>query len=107
MKRTRLRPVNPARRAKLYERNFGQHAQWIREQSCLVCASYYIKQTGPTVAHHARSRGAGGDRSHLVPLCQMHHQMLHDGNLTWPGRDELLVIAEVLWKRSPHREVAA
>ena len=72
MKRTRVNPVNATRRTETYARAFGDKADWIRAQPCCVpgCRRH------PSVAAHAIPRGMGsanGDASHLVPMCQLHH----------------------------------
>lgn len=70
-RKTRLAPVNRARRAKAYARNFGPRADSVRAMPCLVAGCRL-----PTVAAHARARGMGGakgDARELVPLCQPHH----------------------------------
>lgn len=70
-RKTRLAPVNRARRAKSYARNFGPRADAVRAMPCLVAGCRL-----PTVAAHARARGMGGakgDARELVPLCQPHH----------------------------------
>lgn len=80
-KRTRLRPVNPHRKAKLFAMQFGgpdyparDYSAWIRERPCLVvgCVS-----GDPVEAHHYISRGAGGKAQHLVPLCRACHRDVH------------------------------
>ena len=85
MKRTPLRrkvPVkatNPERRAKLLAKNYGTRAFAVRAMPCLCVATRYehtigaVGCDGDIVAAHARSRGAGGDRRGLVPLCHLHH----------------------------------
>lgn len=49
---------------------------------CVVCHCY-----GTTVAHHIKTKGAGGDDSveNLIPLCTSHHQEIHN-----IGRDSML-----------------
>ena len=70
-RRARLRPINAARRAKAYARNFGPRADAIRSMPCLVPGCPH-----PSQAAHSRARGmggCGGDRRELVPLCAVHH----------------------------------
>jgi hypothetical protein len=72
VKRTRIKPTNPERRAETYAKAFGDKATWIRAQPCCVpgCRRH------PSVAAHAIARGRGsvkGDARHLVPMCQPHH----------------------------------
>jgi hypothetical protein len=97
---TRLAPVNRKRRAKVFERNFGQRAAEVRSLGCIVGAklgrelddqptfghklavAVYHQESGQACdfggaqAAHARARGMGGckgDRRDLVPLCHRHH----------------------------------
>jgi len=46
---------------------------------CLVC-SYKTS----TVAHHVKTKGAGGDdvEENLMPLCHIHHAEIHQLSLT-------------------------
>ena len=40
---------------------------------------------GDVVAHHVKSKGAGGkDRGNCIPLCALHHREWHDkGRISW------------------------
>jgi hypothetical protein len=70
-RRTPLRKRNPKRRARLYARNFGAHADTIRALPCLVLGCQRRAE-----ACHARPRGMGGANGSwrdLVPLCREHH----------------------------------
>lgn len=72
MKRTRIKPVNPERRAKTYARAFGDKADWIRAHPCCVPGCRKM----PTVSAHAIAQGRGawkGNADHQVPMCQPHH----------------------------------
>jgi hypothetical protein len=92
-----LRPVNPKRRRNLYARNFGAYADLIREMPCCTCGA-----PGPSDPHHARSRGAGGDRRDLCPLCRDCHRILHQiGRATFEARHgvDLATVAAALWER--------
>src|SRR5690606_3775495 len=94
---TRIRPVNPARRRARYARDFGAYAETIRALPCSVCGA-----PGPSDPHHVRSRGAGGDRRDLVPLCRTHHREYHDvGRRTFEARRgvDLAQVAAELWER--------
>jgi hypothetical protein len=66
---------NEKRRAKRYARDFGTRAEAVREMPCLVCGHV------PSEPAHVRSRGAGGDRRSVVPLCGPfaggHHREQH------------------------------
>lgn len=71
MRRTALRRANPERKAKTYERNFGDRGALVRAMPCLVRGCHL-----PTQAAHAVARGMGGakgDKRMLVPLCANHH----------------------------------
>ena len=74
-RRKRLRPRNPERRVELYERAFGDRGELVRAMPCLLLGSGCW---GPIEAAHVRSRGAGGTRRDLVPLCARHHREQHD-----------------------------
>jgi hypothetical protein len=70
-RRTPLRQVNRARRAKIHARNFGDAAVVVRSMPCLV-----VGCREPAEAAHARARGMGGVKGSsrdLVPLCRAHH----------------------------------
>lgn len=67
MKRTRLKPVNRKRRAKLFAEDFGGKAylEFIHGLECAACGS----PCEYTEAAHLTSRGAGGKVDVVVPLC--------------------------------------
>jgi len=72
VKRSRLNPRNPERRAKTHEAAFGEKGAWIRAHPCCVPGCW----RSPIHAAHAIARGRGsakGDLRHLVPLCWLHH----------------------------------
>src|SRR5690606_17013826 len=94
---TPIRRVNPRRRRKRYARDFGDYAVTVRALSCCVCDA-----SAPSDPHHVKSRGAGGDRRDLVPLCRTHHREYHDvGRRTFEARHgvDLAAIAADLWKK--------
>jgi hypothetical protein len=75
-----MKKVNEERRAKLEERNFGQHGAWIRTRRCVVEEHAHptlkIPCMGRIVACHLIPRGMGGcngDRFSLFPACELHH----------------------------------
>lgn len=73
MKRSRLKPVNPERRAETHAVAFGAKGTWIRAHPCIVHGCW----RHPIHAAHAIARGRGsakGDKRHLVPLCWLHHR---------------------------------
>lgn len=76
-RRTRLKPVNPKRRAKSWAKNFGPKRAWIVEQDCVVPGCW----RRPVDPSHVRSRGARGTSADLVALCsglEGHHREQHD-----------------------------
>lgn len=79
-RKTRLRPRNPARAARLHQRNFDggiDHDSFARRQPCCLCWRSSKQQT-PTQSAHVRSRGAGGDWTSQIPLCNSHHREQED-----------------------------
>ena len=72
MRRSRVRPVNLARARRKYDRNFGDKADWIRSMDCLRCG--FPPYDHAIQAAHVKCRqmgGCGGDKRHLVPLCDV------------------------------------
>lgn len=53
-----------------------------RQLNCIACLP--VKNNNDTVAHHIKSRGAGGDdiSSNLMPLCVKHHAEVHTYGLS-------------------------
>jgi len=106
-RRSFLHAVNPERKAKLYERNYGEKADWIRSLPCLVCGAR------PCDAAHVKSRGAGGTSADLVPLCHAHHMEQHAiGVCTFEARYDVDLTLEAhdfhsQWESQWEREAAA
>jgi len=73
VKRSPLKRSNPKRRKKLYEKQFGERGDRVREMPCLVGSDC----SGPIQACHVVSRGAGGTRRDLISLCSHHHHQQH------------------------------
>lgn len=88
-RRTRLRPVNPSRKAKLYARNFGEWADVIRGLPCVTCGV-----GPPSDPSHTRTRGAGGDLKTIVPMCRACHQHFEEHPLELK---KLRPVAAALW----------
>jgi hypothetical protein len=87
--RARVNPVNSKRKRERHARNFGAEAEAVRGLPCLVC------QETPCDPAHVTSRGAGGGRFDLVPLCRMHHDEQHaQGAVTFETRKRLDLRAE-------------
>lgn len=72
-RKTRLAPVNPKRAAARRAEAFGERGEAVRAMACVVGQGC----RGRIHAAHARSRGAGGTRRDLVPLCELHHREQH------------------------------
>lgn len=120
-RKTRLRSVNRRRQAKKYERNFGQHSDWIRSHACCACGRPE-SDTMTIQAAHAKARGmggCGGDKTDLVPLCFDCHLRETEGHLIVavvqfvPGTPPELHPTETIhlndaaalfWRQSPHYE---
>lgn len=91
--RKRLPRSNRKRRARRYEENFGERADAVRAMPCLLDGLGGCR--GPTEPAHVKSRGAGGNRRHLVPLCSGHHAEQHAcGILTFQERHGLDLAAK-------------
>lgn len=92
--RTKLRAVSAERQAARYEKAFGSYSDLIRQMSCLTCGR------SPVDPHHVHSRGAGGDKSTLCPLCRSCHDVLHSiGRQSFERKYEIDLEAEAaeLW----------
>jgi len=80
VKRSRLNPVNRARRQREFARAYGSKArvQWVQSLACLHCLAR------PSENAHTPSRsgmGRKGDASTIVPLCSACHRRLHQVGL--------------------------
>lgn len=99
-RRTPLRPVNPERAAKKYERNFGAYAEVIRRQPCAVpgCRS---RKSEPAHVKPRGMGGCGGAKRDLVPLCRRHHREQEGRTSAFQARYslDLTALAASLWAR--------
>jgi hypothetical protein len=100
-RRKRPRPWNPERRAWLQEIQYGDHAKTVRSLPCCVCG-----HRPPSFAHHYKTRGSGGTKRHLTPLCLVHHDAVHlMGRVNFEScyGVNLEAVAKELWekRRSP------
>lgn len=84
-RKTRINPVNRKRKRERYEAAYGEggeYGAWIRTLPCLL--AHTGRCEGPMrAAHCARTRGAGGDWSDIVPMCQLHDQRWEQGRTTF------------------------
>lgn len=83
----------------MYERNFGDWSDQIREMPCWWC-----ERPGPSDPAHADARGmggAGGDKTVLLPMCRDCHALYDDYKL---GVDHDQAIADA---KELHRRLAA
>lgn len=75
MKRSRLRPSNPRRRKREFERAYGSEArvEWMRAQPSVVSGRT------PCVNAHVKTGGMGrkADAAWIVPLTHEEHEELH------------------------------
>ena len=78
-------PVNRKRKAKRYAEQYGERGARVRWMPCL-CYPALEPCFGPIEAAHVKSRGAGGDRRSLVPLCRAHHSESHSYGIETFGR---------------------
>lgn len=78
LRRGPLRPINRERRLESYAQAYGDRGELVRAMPC-ICRGNECR--GPTEAAHVKSRGAGGTRRDLVPLCSRHHRRQHDHGL--------------------------
>jgi hypothetical protein len=85
-----LKASNPARKRKRYAEAFGDYADVIRGLPCCVCQA-----PPPSDPHHVRSRGAGGTKRDLIPVCRTCHTLIHSGH--GPDRESLARVAADLW----------
>lgn len=113
-RKTRLKSVNRERAAKRKARDFGEYAEWIREQWCVMLGwtSTYRRIPARKPAHgcwtfteaaHVKSRGAGGHAEcNLIALCtRCHGELHHVGRKSFEAKYgiQLGAIAADLWGR--------
>lgn len=67
---------NRKRQASAFARAFHSKAR-VAFVKALPCTLDSGACAGPMHNHHTRSRGAGGDFTTIVPLCQLHHDVVH------------------------------
>lgn len=88
-----LRRQNRKRAAKRRAEDFGERGAAVRAMPCLIASKHTCG--GAIEAAHAKSRGAGGDRRHLVPLCSLAHREQHDrGVATFQTKHGVNLLAE-------------
>jgi hypothetical protein len=64
---------NRKRSAAALDQDFGEEAKTVRALPCLVAGCLAC----PSEPAHVKSRGAGGGRFDIVPLCHAHHREQH------------------------------
>lgn len=85
-RKSKLRPRNPDRAARLFTRAYGsgERVEWIHSHPCVTCGRHL---EGRMHASHVRSKGAGGDADDVVPQCwRCHHAYETEGRLTFERR---------------------
>ena len=88
-----MRRQNRKRAAKRRAEDFGERGEAVRAMPCLIAAQHTCG--GKMEAAHAKSRGAGGDRRHLLPLCSRAHREQHDrGVLTFQTTYQVDLLVE-------------
>ena len=76
MKRTRIKKKGK-RRFKGPKYEDPEYLKLIEALPCTVFTTYGCM--GDVVAHHVRTKGAGGkDKGNTIPLCFLHHSEWHD-----------------------------
>ncbi len=73
-RRSPVNPINRERRAKLYAKQFGSHADLIRALPCAACG-----HEPPSHPHHVTTRGASGNAEQQIPLCAPDPRMGYEG----------------------------
>lgn len=71
-RKTRVKPRNAKRLAKLRAQQFAEQSDICRALPCLLCSA-----PPPSEPHHASARGMGGVKGldrHVIPLCLVHHR---------------------------------
>ena len=78
MRRTRINKINAARRSRRFKKHYWSEGYVIaiKTMPCTVC------RARPSHAHHVKTKAAGGDYTHLVPLCPTHHHELHNSGVS-------------------------
>lgn len=87
-----LRPVNRERKKKRRERDFGDKADFIREQPCDTCGA-----PPPSDPSHYPSRGAGGTKENLFPQCRDCHDEMHHYGVETFLAERLIQPKDVEW----------
>lgn len=71
----RAAPIRAKGKRRFPKGEDAAYLDWIRQHLCLLAGRGC---SGAVVAHHVRSRGAGGvDQGNTVPLCDGHHREGH------------------------------
>lgn len=85
MKKTPVNPVNRKRRRRLFLEQYGEsYGDWIRSMPCIGCGRLDEIQ-----ASHVQSKGAGGKKDSLVPMCFDCHSEYGRGRHTFERRHDI------------------
>ena len=112
-RKTRIRPVNRARAAKRFARNFNrdEYVAWTNEHCCLFCGRH---DETIRCAHILHSRGAGGDWRVTGPACadcdgcwegKGRHTFLRSRRLTWAEVEYRVAAHQRSWDEYERRSV--
>lgn len=71
------RQGDPAKAAAREERQYGDHADWIRTQPSLVSQRFGTARNPVMAAHAWHTRGAGGVAEDCVPLLKREERQIH------------------------------
>ena len=82
-RKTRIKARNPKRKAERYAKQFGEKSEWLRERhpECQVTGDTGNWFFRVEHAHVQKTRAAGADSTHLVPLRMDVHNDF-DGSIT-------------------------
>jgi hypothetical protein len=78
-RRKGVKRVNRQRKARSFARNFGSVAfvEWTKAQPCACCGEaprqWWQRDAWGNDCAHVRSRGAGGDHTHVIAACPACH----------------------------------
>lgn len=89
LRQTRLRAINPERRARLLVEQFGppERRAWIASLPCLTCGRLSTPDLPSHNSHIKHTRAADGGPEDVGPQCwECHHELEHYGTETFCRR---------------------